>query len=70
MNVTYSYYETIGIPNNVCYVINESKFLFILLQATDEQVKEAYRKCARQWHPDRNPPDEAEVCAQKMAVSS
>ena len=30
-------------------------------EASAEQIKSAYRKCAMQWHPDRNPDNKAEA---------
>lgn len=38
-------------------------------QATDAEIKKAYRKSALRWHPDKNPDDQANAEAMFKAVS-
>ena len=37
--------------------------------ATDDDLKKAYRKLAMKWHPDKNPNDKAEAEAKFKEIS-
>src|SRR5580698_1650326 len=51
----------------------DSKDFYVILgierEATADQIKSAYRKCALQWHPDRNPDNKTEAEANFRAAS-
>jgi hypothetical protein len=42
------------------------KILDLGLKATRKEIKAAYRRAARRWHPDRAAPGEEETCRARM----
>jgi curved DNA-binding protein CbpA len=38
-------------------------------EATDDEIKRAYRKMAVKWHPDKNPDNQEEACAKFKEIS-
>ncbi len=47
--------------------LNQARQLLELdLTATRREIREAYRRAARRWHPDTAPPEERDACHQRM----
>jgi DnaJ-class molecular chaperone len=42
------------------------KILGLGLKASRKEIRTAYRRVARRWHPDRSPPGEEEACRTRM----
>ena len=53
MPTTRDFYEVLGVPKN----------------ATEDQIKRAYRKLARELHPDVNPDEEAQARFKEISVA-
>lgn len=53
MSTDDEYYKTLGLSKN----------------ATSEQIKKAYKRCALKWHPDRNPDNQEKATENFKAIS-
>jgi curved DNA-binding protein CbpA len=42
------------------------QLLELEIAASRQEIREAYRRAARRWHPDAAPPEQREECHQRM----
>jgi hypothetical protein len=42
------------------------QLLELEIAATRKEIREAYRRAARRWHPDNSPPEKSAECHQRM----